>query len=176
MRVSCTMIIWIQSLHASYCQSKTITFDLTWLGYLDRSCLVIVRRYNRKCIKRSTSTYTIYRYPSSSSHRGSNIWFSHLFYISLDPWPFLKCEFVFLSLFQVLKKEFPKGVDIVYESVGGEMFDLCLNALAIYGRLVVIGMISQVRGFVFLMCLEFVGLLYLCLSGVITTSSYAVWK
>ena len=45
---------------------------------------------------------------------------------------------------QVLKNEFPKGVDIVYESVGGQMFDLCLNALAIYGKLVVIGMISQV--------------------------------
>ncbi|KAL5705428.1 15-hydroxyprostaglandin dehydrogenase (NAD(+)) [Ranunculus cassubicifolius] len=46
----------------------------------------------------------------------------------------------------VLKKEYPKGVDIVYESVGGEMFDLCLNALAVYGRLVVIGMISQYQG------------------------------
>ncbi|XP_051147268.1 uncharacterized protein LOC127262570 [Andrographis paniculata] len=46
----------------------------------------------------------------------------------------------------VLKEEFPKGVDIVYESVGGEMFDLCLNALATYGRLVVIGMISQYQG------------------------------
>ncbi|CAA3001806.1 probable quinone oxidoreductase [Olea europaea subsp. europaea] len=43
----------------------------------------------------------------------------------------------------VLKAEFPKGVDIIYESVGGEMFDLCLNALATYGQLVVIGMISQ---------------------------------
>lgn len=48
---------------------------------------------------------------------------------------------------QVLKNEFPKGVDIVYESVGGDMFDLCLNALATYGRLVVIGMISQVYTF-----------------------------
>ncbi|KAK9096901.1 hypothetical protein Sjap_022398 [Stephania japonica] len=46
----------------------------------------------------------------------------------------------------VLKKEFPKGIDIIYESVGGQMFDLCLNALAIYGRLVVIGMISQYQG------------------------------
>ncbi|CAI9786321.1 unnamed protein product [Fraxinus pennsylvanica] len=46
----------------------------------------------------------------------------------------------------VLKAEFPEGVDIVYESVGGEMFDLCLNALAKYGRLVVIGMISQYQG------------------------------
>ncbi|KAK9286832.1 hypothetical protein L1049_015237 [Liquidambar formosana] len=46
----------------------------------------------------------------------------------------------------VLKKEFPKGVDIIYESVGGEMLDLCLNALAVYGRLIVIGMISQYQG------------------------------
>lgn len=46
----------------------------------------------------------------------------------------------------VLKKEFPKGTDIVYESIGGEMFDICLNALAVYGRLVVIGMISQYQG------------------------------
>ncbi|KAE8680013.1 ARP protein (REF) isoform 2 [Hibiscus syriacus] len=43
-------------------------------------------------------------------------------------------------------KEFPKGVDIVYECVGGNMFDLCLNALAIRGRLIVIGMISQYQG------------------------------
>ncbi|KAL5541104.1 hypothetical protein UlMin_043390 [Ulmus minor] len=46
----------------------------------------------------------------------------------------------------VLKKEFPKGIDIIYESVGGQMFDLCLNALAMYGRLIVIGMISQYQG------------------------------
>ncbi|KAH7833264.1 hypothetical protein Vadar_004652 [Vaccinium darrowii] len=46
----------------------------------------------------------------------------------------------------VLKEEFSKGVDIVYEAVGGAMFDLCLNALAVYGRLVVIGMISQYQG------------------------------
>ncbi|KAK1439921.1 hypothetical protein QVD17_05746 [Tagetes erecta] len=50
------------------------------------------------------------------------------------------------SIKNVLKKEFPKGVDIVYESVGGDMFDLCLNALAVYGRMVVIGMISQYQG------------------------------
>ncbi|XP_010536331.1 PREDICTED: zinc-binding alcohol dehydrogenase domain-containing protein 2 [Tarenaya hassleriana] len=46
----------------------------------------------------------------------------------------------------VLKKEFPKGIDIIYESVGGNMFDLCLNALAVHGRLIVIGMISQYQG------------------------------
>ncbi|RLM85720.1 hypothetical protein C2845_PM04G18140 [Panicum miliaceum] len=48
--------------------------------------------------------------------------------------------------FEVLKKEFPRGVDIIYESVGGETFDVCLNALAVYGRLIVIGMISQYQG------------------------------
>ncbi|GAB4853961.1 hypothetical protein Ancab_018169 [Ancistrocladus abbreviatus] len=46
----------------------------------------------------------------------------------------------------VLKKEFPNGVDIIYESVGGKMFDLCLKALAIHGWLIVIGMISQYQG------------------------------
>lgn len=46
----------------------------------------------------------------------------------------------------VLKTEYPKGVDIIYESVGGDMFSLCLNALATYGRLIVIGMISQYQG------------------------------
>ncbi|KAJ4716331.1 Zinc-binding alcohol dehydrogenase domain-containing protein 2 [Melia azedarach] len=46
----------------------------------------------------------------------------------------------------VLKEEFPKGFDIIYESVGGDMFNMCLNALAVYGRLIVIGMISQYQG------------------------------
>ncbi len=44
----------------------------------------------------------------------------------------------------MLKREYPKGVDLVYESVGGDMFETCLNALAVGGRLVVIGMMSQV--------------------------------
>ncbi|KAF7810910.1 prostaglandin reductase-3 [Senna tora] len=46
----------------------------------------------------------------------------------------------------VLSKEFPEGIDIIYESVGGDMLKLCLNALAIHGRLIVIGMISQYQG------------------------------
>ncbi|XP_044508659.1 prostaglandin reductase-3 [Mangifera indica] len=46
----------------------------------------------------------------------------------------------------VLMQEFPRGFDIIYESVGGDMFNLCLNALAVYGRLIVIGMISQYQG------------------------------
>jgi NADPH-dependent curcumin reductase CurA len=47
-------------------------------------------------------------------------------------------------VFQVLKQEYPKGMDLIYESVGGQMFETCMNALAVYGRMVVIGMISQV--------------------------------
>ncbi|KAI8068067.1 NADPH:quinone reductase [Gongronella butleri] len=42
----------------------------------------------------------------------------------------------------VLRKEYPQGVDIVYESVGGKFFDICLNSLADKGRLIVIGMAS----------------------------------
>lgn len=47
------------------------------------------------------------------------------------------------SLKDVLKTEFPNGVDIVFESVGGEMYDIALNALAVFGRLIVIGAISE---------------------------------
>ncbi|KAI7860909.1 putative oxidoreductase [Circinella umbellata] len=42
----------------------------------------------------------------------------------------------------VLKNEYPKGVDIVFESVGGSFFNTCLNSLAIKGRLIVIGTVS----------------------------------
>lgn len=42
----------------------------------------------------------------------------------------------------VLKREYPKGVDVVYESVGGAMFDLAVDALATKGRLIVIGFVS----------------------------------
>lgn len=36
-----------------------------------------------------------------------------------------------------------QGVDIIYESVGGDMLKICLGALAKKGRLIVIGMMSQ---------------------------------
>jgi len=42
----------------------------------------------------------------------------------------------------VLKKEYPNGVDLIYESVGGDTFDTCVNNLAVRGRLIVIGSIS----------------------------------
>lgn len=43
----------------------------------------------------------------------------------------------------VLKAEYPHGIDLVYESVGGTMFDTCVDHLAIRGRLVIIGYISE---------------------------------
>ncbi|GFO00116.1 Zinc-binding alcohol dehydrogenase domain-containing protein 2-like [Plakobranchus ocellatus] len=46
------------------------------------------------------------------------------------------------SLNDVLAKEYPNGVDVVYESVGNEMFETCLKNLSIFGRLIVIGAIS----------------------------------
>jgi len=42
----------------------------------------------------------------------------------------------------VLRNEYPKGVDVVYEGVGGDMFDTAVNNLAMHARLLVIGFIS----------------------------------
>ncbi|OBZ91692.1 Zinc-binding alcohol dehydrogenase domain-containing protein 2 [Choanephora cucurbitarum] len=42
----------------------------------------------------------------------------------------------------VMKKEYPRGVDIIFESVGGQFFDICLKSLAVRGRLIVIGTLS----------------------------------
>lgn len=42
----------------------------------------------------------------------------------------------------VIKEKFPEGVDVVYESVGGEMFDLAVKCLATKGHLIIIGFIS----------------------------------
>lgn len=47
------------------------------------------------------------------------------------------------NLSAVLKAEYPRGMDLVYESVGREMFDTCVNHLAIRGRLVIIGYITE---------------------------------
>lgn len=46
------------------------------------------------------------------------------------------------DLASVLRDEFADGVDVVYESVGGDMFEIGVDALARHGRLVVIGFIS----------------------------------
>lgn len=46
------------------------------------------------------------------------------------------------NLAEVLRKEYPNGVDVVYESIGGEIFETCVDNLAVHGRLVIIGMIA----------------------------------
>ncbi|KAM4633300.1 prostaglandin reductase 3-like [Polymixia lowei] len=46
------------------------------------------------------------------------------------------------DLAKTLRKEYPKGIDVVYESIGGSIFDLAVNSLANKGRLIVIGFIS----------------------------------
>jgi NADPH-dependent curcumin reductase CurA len=47
------------------------------------------------------------------------------------------------NLAQVLKREYPKGINLVFDCVGKEVFDACLENLAIRGRLVVVGFISE---------------------------------
>lgn len=47
------------------------------------------------------------------------------------------------SLHEVLKSTYPKGIDVAYESIGGDVFHACLNRLAVSGRLVVIGYINS---------------------------------
>ncbi|KAL7842568.1 hypothetical protein SRHO_G00242570 [Serrasalmus rhombeus] len=46
------------------------------------------------------------------------------------------------DLAATLRREYPRGVDVVYESIGGSVFDLAVNSLATRGRLLVIGFIS----------------------------------
>lgn len=43
----------------------------------------------------------------------------------------------------VLKAEYPNGIDLIYEGIGGEVFDACIANLATRGRCVVIGFISE---------------------------------
>jgi hypothetical protein len=45
----------------------------------------------------------------------------------------------------VLAEEYPDGVDLVYESVGGELFDTCVEALGHRGRLLSIGYVSEYK-------------------------------
>lgn len=43
----------------------------------------------------------------------------------------------------VLKQEYPNGVNLVFDCVGGTVFDTCLEHLAVRGRLVSVGFISE---------------------------------
>lgn len=47
------------------------------------------------------------------------------------------------DLGEVLAREYPKGLDIAYDSVGGEIFDAFLDNLALRGRLVISGHTSD---------------------------------
>lgn len=46
------------------------------------------------------------------------------------------------NLGAVLKAEYPRGIDIVYESVGGDMFATAVKHLAVRGKCVIIGFLS----------------------------------
>ncbi|KAF1326183.1 alcohol dehydrogenase, partial [Globisporangium splendens] len=43
----------------------------------------------------------------------------------------------------VLKAEYPKGVDLVFETVGGDMFKAAVDNIAVHGRIIVFGYISN---------------------------------
>lgn len=45
----------------------------------------------------------------------------------------------------VVKKEYTHGVDVVFESVGGDMLNQCMESLAVRGRLLVIGAITTYK-------------------------------
>lgn len=47
------------------------------------------------------------------------------------------------DLDQVLKQEYPSGINLVFDCVGKEVFDTCVDNLAVRGRLVVVGFISE---------------------------------
>lgn len=47
------------------------------------------------------------------------------------------------NLHQVLQYEYPQGINLIFECVGREVFDTCVDNLAIRGRLVSIGYISE---------------------------------
>lgn len=49
------------------------------------------------------------------------------------------------SLRDVLKAEYPKGVDVVFESVGGDLFDTALDHLALFGRMITLGFITEYK-------------------------------
>ncbi|KAL2917089.1 hypothetical protein HK105_203153 [Polyrhizophydium stewartii] len=47
------------------------------------------------------------------------------------------------KLGEVLRKEYPRGVDIVFESVGGDMFRDAMRNLGVRGRMIVIGAVAS---------------------------------
>uniref|UniRef100_T1J6C8 15-oxoprostaglandin 13-reductase n=1 Tax=Strigamia maritima TaxID=126957 RepID=T1J6C8_STRMM len=49
------------------------------------------------------------------------------------------------NLGEVLKREYPNGIDVVWETVGGDVFTQCVDNLAIKGRLIIVGYISNYK-------------------------------
>jgi NADPH-dependent curcumin reductase CurA len=49
------------------------------------------------------------------------------------------------NLDSVLRSEYPKGIDLIYEGVGGNMFDTCVKHLAKFGHIIIIGSISDYK-------------------------------
>ncbi len=47
------------------------------------------------------------------------------------------------NLHQVLQQEYPQGINLIFDCVGKAVFDTCLQNLAVRGRLVVVGFISE---------------------------------
>lgn len=47
------------------------------------------------------------------------------------------------NLNTVLKQEYPQGINLVFECVGKQTFDICVDNLAVRGRLVIVGFISE---------------------------------
>lgn len=47
------------------------------------------------------------------------------------------------NLNTVLKEEYPQGINLVFECVGKQTFDICVDNLAVRGRLVIVGFISE---------------------------------
>jgi hypothetical protein len=47
------------------------------------------------------------------------------------------------TLDTVLQQEYPNGINLMFDCIGKQVFDTCVNHLAIRGRLVVVGFISE---------------------------------
>lgn len=47
------------------------------------------------------------------------------------------------NLNQILKQEYPNGINLIFECVGKAVFDTCVENLAVRGRLVVVSFISE---------------------------------
>lgn len=45
----------------------------------------------------------------------------------------------------VLTREYPHGLDFVYEGIGGDIFDVCMKHLAVQGKMIIIGFISNYK-------------------------------